>query len=588
MPEKPTLRHARDLLKRDFGYAQFRPGQERAVESVLEGRDTLVVLPTGGGKSLCFQVPALLLPGLTVVVSPLISLMKDQVDTLAGRGLPASYINSTLTAGEVSHRLAAAQRGAVKLLYAAPERLESGRLLGRLASIGVSLLAVDEAHCISEWGHDFRPSYLRLSRVRAELGEPATIALTATATPMVRRDIVEQLGLRRPTTIVTGFDRKNLVYRVAPCKTNAEKDRFLIAALRKIDGPAVVYASTRRDVDRLGRVLQASRIAAISYHAGLNDLQRRDVQEIFMGDRATVMVATNAFGMGIDKRNVRLVIHYAMPGTIESYYQEAGRAGRDGATSDCVLLHAYPDRFTHEFFISSAYPSRETVELIYRRLCNAGGRDNLLAADPASLTTLVGGKVKEREAESAVKILARAGAVVIASPTASRIFVRLLATPARIKRELGEADLTELELLRALWRAASSRLHDGALIDPEGLPPGFGGAAGVTTILDLLQKQQFVAWSRSGGGLRVPHPEKPLSAFAIDWDMLARHEREDRAGLDTMQRYAYTTGCRRAFILRYFGDSSARAACTGCDNCLHESSGKVQRARGGRKGGCRV
>lgn len=579
MPEKPTLRQARDLLQRDFGYSQFRPGQERAVESVLEGRDTLVVLPTGGGKSLCFQVPALLLPGLTVVVSPLISLMKDQVDTLVGRGLPASFINSTLSAGEISHRLAAAQQGAVKLLYAAPERLETGRLLARLAAIGVSLLAVDEAHCISEWGHDFRPSYLRLSHVRVELGGPPTIALTATATPMVRRDIVEQLALRKPTTIVTGFDRKNLTYRVAPCRTNAEKDRYLVAALRRTEGPAVIYASTRRDVDRLSRMLQQSRVAALSYHAGLNDVQRRDVQDVFMGERANVMVATNAFGMGIDKPNVRLVIHYAMPGTIESYYQEAGRAGRDGAASDCVLLHAYPDRFTHEFFISSAYPRRETIELIYRRLGSAGSRGDLLPADSESLTALAGTKVKEREAESAVRILAHAGAVVIESSTASRIVVRLLATPARITRELREDSLTELELLRALWRAAKSRLQDGALIDPDGLPPGFGGVGGVTAILDRLQKEQFVSWRRTGGGLRVPHSEKPLSAFAIDWGMLARHEREDRASLDTMQRYAYTTGCRRAFILRYFEDSAARASCAGCDNCLGERLGRAAKEK---------
>src|SRR5919201_5419965 len=231
MPERPTIEHARAALRTHFGYQEFRPGQERAVASVLEGRDTLVVLPTGGGKSVCYQVPALLLPGLTVVVSPLISLMKDQVDALTARGLPAAFINSTLTPGEVSDRLARAQRGELKLLYVAPERFDLGNAAERLRAIGVSLLAVDEAHCISEWGHDFRPSYLRMGRVRESLGSPPTVALTATATPEVRRDIIHQLRLASPTTVITGFDRRNLRYNVVRTRTEADKDGALVETL---------------------------------------------------------------------------------------------------------------------------------------------------------------------------------------------------------------------------------------------------------------------------------------------------------------------------------------------------------------------
>ena len=271
---KPTIQDARSLLKRAFGYDNFRPGQEAAVSAVLAGRDTVVVLPTGGGKSLCFQVPALVLPGLTVVVSPLISLMKDQVDALTARGLPAAFINSTLSQGEVSDRLARVDRGEIKLLYVAPERFDAGRTAERLKRAGVSLLAIDEAHCISQWGHDFRPSYLRVRNVHAALGSPTTIALTATATPEVRRDIIRQLALSNPETIITGFDRPNLTYYVIPAKNESEKEDRLVEILRSREGLAVVYASTRRAVDELTSVLERAKIRAAGYHAGLDDAKR--------------------------------------------------------------------------------------------------------------------------------------------------------------------------------------------------------------------------------------------------------------------------------------------------------------------------
>ncbi|MBW8771355.1 MAG: ATP-dependent DNA helicase RecQ [Gemmatimonadetes bacterium] len=566
--KRPTLDDARAVLRAKFGFPDFRPGQERAVQSVLEQRDTLVVLPTGGGKSVCYQVPAMVLPGLTVVVSPLISLMKDQVDALTTRGIPATFVNSTLTSGEVSERMSRVMRGEIKLLYLAPERFDVGTAAERLRGVGVSLLAIDEAHCISEWGHDFRPSYLRIAQVREKLGWPQVVAHTATATPHVRQDIARQLRLENPETIITGFDRQNLRYHVVPTRTDAEKDAALAAILREHEGVAIVYASTRRNVEKITRTLEQEGIAAAAYHAGLDDAHRHAVQDAFMNESVRAIVATNAFGMGIDKPNVRVVVHHAMPGTLEAYYQEAGRAGRDGKPSEVYLLHAFPDRFTHEFFIKGAYPERPLVEKVYQRACTLADKTGAVSLEPASIAASLPGKVSDREVESALRVLIQAGAIRSEPESGGRVFVRLLATPDRIKRELGASRALELGLLRALWRVAGDALNDGAPIDLDGLPPGFGGAVGTMPLLAELERGQFLEWRRLGGGEHVTNPRRPLSAFPYDWSALERRRKNELSKLDAVQQYAYATGCRRGFVLRYFGDPAAGKDCGGCDNCL--------------------
>jgi ATP-dependent DNA helicase RecQ len=588
----PTLEHARAALRERFGYPAFRPGQEAAVESVLARRDTLVVLPTGGGKSLCYQVPALILPKLTVVISPLISLMKDQVDALAARGLPATFVNSTLSGSQISDRLSRAMRGDVKLLYVAPERFEFGTTAERLRDAGVSLLAVDEAHCISEWGHDFRPSYLKIAAVRERLGWPPTVALTATATPHVRTDIVTHLRLEKPTTIITGFDRKNLAYHVVPTKTERDKDDALVQLLRSNEGLAVVYAATRKTVERIALLLERARISAAAYHAGLDDTRRHAVQDAFMTEKVRAIVATNAFGMGIDKPNVRLVVHYAMPGTLEAYYQEAGRAGRDGLPATCYLLHAFPDRFTHEFFIKGAYPERALVEEVYELLRRNADDTGAIDAAPADLATRLKTKAGEREVESALRILAQGGAYRVDAESGARVVVRLLATPERIKRELDpDAASMELGLLRAMWRVAGAALNEGVPIDLDGLPPGFGRGSGAMPILDALQSRQFLMWKRVGSGTSLTAPKKPLTAFRIDWATIDRRRKADLQKLDMMQQYAYTKGCRRSLVLRYFGDPAARAKCAGCDNCTGTKviveSGAAPSLRGNDRTGTR-
>src|SRR5688572_2536861 len=541
---RPTMDDARKALRASFGYDDFRPGQEMAIESVLSGRDTLVVLPTGGGKSVCFQIPALVLPGLTVVVSPLISLMKDQVDALEARGLPAAFINSSLTSAQVSDRLGRAARGELRLLYLAPERFDYGNVAGRLCDMGVSLLAVDEAHCISQWGHDFRPSYLRVAEARKKLGSPPTVALTATATPEVRDDICRQLALENPRTIITGFDRTNLTYHVLPARNDAEKDTLLIETLKKREGLAVVYASTRKSVDRLSFMLEREGIQAAGYHAGLDEKHRRDVQESFMTERIRAIIATNAFGMGIDKPNVRTVIHHSMPGTLEAYYQEAGRAGRDGKHSEVFLLHSFPDRFTHEFFIRGAYPEKAIVEQVYAALARYSRKSESLPAALDDLVPIVGGKLGPREIESALRILTQAGAVVGSETSMSLVSIRLLATPERIRREIsGDANL-ELGLLRALWRTVGDQLNTGATIDLDGLPPGLSGRSGASSLLDSLQSRQFLVWERLGGGLRLSAPDAPLSRFRVDWASIDRRRNAELSKLEAVQKYAYTKWCR--------------------------------------------
>ena len=562
-----TLAAARSILSAHFGFADFRPGQADAIRDVLDGKDVLVVLPTGGGKSLCFQVPALVQGGLTVVLSPLISLMQDQVDALQRRGIAATFLNSTLSPGEVSNRWAQVERGETRLLYLAPERFEGARTSDRLARVGVRLLAVDEAHCISEWGHDFRPSYRRVRAIRDAIGAPPTIALTATATPDVRKDVVAQLGLRDPQIVVAGFDRPNLTYRVHPSPDQAAKDEALATALRDMpSGVAVVYATTRREVERVAHALRKRRIKAQPYHAGLEDVERARVQDAFMGESLKAIVATSAFGMGIDKPNVRLVVHHAMPGTLEAYYQEAGRAGRDGAPANCTLLHAYPDRFTHEFFIKNAHPSRAEVEAVWKRMRLLAAPDGTVDEDADSIAARMT-KGNVRVVERALRLFTEAGALLPGERDGARAYVRLLATPERITERFPRAASVELGLLRALWRGTRGRVADGAVVDLAGFPPGLGGPGEITRTLDALQGEQFLTWERPGGVMRIL-----VDVPDVDWRTLDRRRAAETAKLDAMQRYAYANGCRRRVLLAYFGDPDAgrRANCGSCDRCLGE------------------
>jgi ATP-dependent DNA helicase RecQ len=353
----------REALKTHFNFQSFRPGQEAIIQAVLRGENTLAVLPTGGGKSLCFQLPALLRPGLTLVVSPLIALMKDQVDALSQNGIPATFINSSLGRTEMRRRLA--NLGRHRLVYIAPERFKSEWFRSALLRTDVSLFVVDEAHCISMWGHDFRPDYLQLRAVLGFLGHPQVVACTATATSEVREDIARQLGLSDPTVIVRGFARENLTLAVRRTGTHSDKLLHTLQLLR--DYPTgIVYCATRANVVRVAGKLKCEGVGCIAYHGGMDDQERKRAQELFIHGEVPVAVATNAFGMGIDRPDLRTVIHWDVPGSIEAYYQEAGRAGRDGQPARCELLFNHADVRTQEFFIQESDP--KTTERDRNRL----------------------------------------------------------------------------------------------------------------------------------------------------------------------------------------------------------------------------
>jgi ATP-dependent DNA helicase RecQ len=459
---KPLVMTPHQALQQHFGFSGFLDGQEEVIAEIVAGRDGLVVMPTGGGKSLCFQVPALCFSGVTLVISPLIALMKDQVDALVARGIGATVINSTLSWPEQKERLDGMRKGNYKLVYVAPERFRAESFLNALAGVEVSLFAVDEAHCLSQWGHDFRPDYLRLGRALEKLGHPQCIAFTATATPIVREDITSVLGLRDPFEQVSGFSRPNLSLTITAVDNASQKNERLKAVVAA-HRTGIVYCATRKKVEAVSETLASWGIKCVAYHGGMSDQERERAQEVFIQRKADVAVATNAFGMGIDRADVRFVIHYEVPGSVEAYYQEAGRAGRDGESAVCELLFNYADTRTQEFFIEGANPTAAVIRSIYQYLLNEGDKDFEIHRTLEEIAE--NSEVKNSMAVgSALTVLARAGYIERFDVPGRRMRGTRLLKPEVLARQIQldetaieEKDRRDREKLKAMVEMCYSR-----------------------------------------------------------------------------------------------------------------------------------
>src|SRR6056297_2608377 len=576
MPQTSTIDQSATLLPR-FGLSSFRPGQEDVVRNVIEGHDVLCVMPTGGGKSLCYQLPSLVMKGTTLVVSPLIALMKDQVDALEQRGISAALLNSTLTGSEQADVMRNMSEGRYEMVYVAPERLRNRFFQDAIKGANVSLLAVDEAHCMSEWGHDFRPDYARLGMFRERyLNNVQTIALTATATPTVRDDIQALLNMRSPKCFVTGFKRENLHFGVTHTKGDREKDEAVLKYLEQTPGAGIIYASTRKRCEQLGELLKGSDPRSVgSYHAGMAADERREIQEAFMRGDCEIIVATNAFGMGINKSDLRFVVHYNMPGSLEAYYQEAGRAGRDGLPSDCRLFFAYSDRYIQEFFIENRYPSAETVHDVYRYLLSR-------SEDPIELTLQqvregLGGKVAAESISTAEALLGRAGVLKRLDSSANHGIIRIDSDLPTLQDMLPREAKIRRRVLAACEKVVGSHRGEDVYVRPSRLAElaGLERDQLARSLRELMKLRAFdYVPPFRGRAVHFLRRDVPFEELDIDFEELARRKAAEYEKLEAVVSFARNGRCRQLAILDYFGDPNAER-CGNCDLCCPPGKPKL-------------
>ena len=551
-----------------FGLNKFRKGQRDVIDAVLRGDDCLCIMPTGGGKSLCYQLPSLARQGTTLVVSPLIALMKDQVDALQRLNIRATYINSSLDGSTQRERMESFAQGQYDLLYVAPERLRNVAFLDAVRQTRVQLLAIDEAHCISEWGHDFRPDYARIGRFRKRIGDPQTIALTATATVTVRQDIVDVLDLKQPSIFVSGFARDNLNLCVESPATISAKDDRLVEYLKRMPGAGIVYATTRKGCEHLVEILSDELDRPVAYyHAGMDAHQRRQIQEQFMSGQIPIVVATNAFGMGIDRADLRFVVHYNLPGSLEAYYQEAGRAGRDGLPSQCMLLYTYQDRFIQEFFIENAYPSREIVKQVYEYLRS-------IEHDPIELTLQeikddIGVSIGTEGIAVAENLLEKAGILERLQTQQNMASIKIDSELPTLVDLLPRDAKTRRKILRALESIVGSMRGERVFFHPTRLSSmtQMKWEAVVRGLRELnkLDAVDYVAPFR-GRAVHVIRRDLPFDQIKIDFKELERRKAAEYERLERVVSFAHARNCRQRVILDYFGDPEKKQ-CGRCDNC---------------------
>jgi ATP-dependent DNA helicase RecQ len=578
--EQPTLQDAEKKLRDVWGYPSFRPGQDEVISSVLEGKDTLVLFPTGGGKSLCYQVPSLLFEGFTLVISPLVALMQDQVDALKKQGIRATFINSTLPRHETEQRMVNARNGMYRLLYVAPERLSTDLWKNQLPQLNISLIAIDEAHCISEWGHSFRPSYRTIREELSELDETTRwIALTATATPEVKEDILKNLQFENPEVIAGGFGRDNLKWWVN--ETPQKQSKLMNAALKASKkGSGIVYCSTRRDCERWAGRLRGADIKSEAYHAGLDSRKRERIQTDWIEGEIRVVVSTNAFGMGIDKPDCRFVIHETMPISLESYYQEAGRAGRDGDESYPILFYKPGNAEQAEERIKRGYPDYETLKTVYNGLCdelNLAIGSEMESSEPVDYKKVAKRSgLKESQIDVSVRVLERLEILEKTELYESKIGIHFTAGTNYIRRMIQESDTKKMQFLDILFRQfGSDSFNKMHFIDESYICEKLGVTSRqLEKALQVFsQHDQILEFSKRGEQPLIRLIDARMGNLQIDHKSAYHYRDVLLSKLGYMKQYIETSGCREQFLRNYFGETGT-GRCGHCDNCLKSNDKK--------------